>query len=298
MTIDSCALCPRLCRARRGPDHGAGYCRMGADAVVARAAPHFWEEPCLSGTRGSGTVFFSGCPLGCAFCQNSEISHGRRGERVSPERLALIFDRLAEQGVHNLNLVTPTHFVPAILEALELRKNRLPVIWNTGGYERVETLRSLAGHVDVYLPDLKFFDPMLSARYAHAPDYFACASAALLEMARQAGPPRFDSQGMMVRGLLVRHLVLPGHSADSLKILDWFAQNLKDRALLSLMSQYLPRGRAAEFPEINRRLTSLEYGRVVKRAQELGLTNGYVQDRAAATEEYIPPFNGEGVGES
>ena len=290
--MDGCILCPRLCGVDR--TERVGYCGSGSLPKVARAAKHHWEEPCISGTEGSGTVFFSGCTLGCVFCQNREISRGGTGREVTVEHLADIFKRLEGQGVHNLNLVTPTHFTPQILQALELAKPTVPVVMNCGGYERVETLRQWEGKVQVYLPDLKYFSPELSAKYSAAPDYFAVASKAIMEMHRQQ--PQLVWEGDLLKsGLIIRHLVLPGCMKDSLQILDFLDKHLpKDSFLLSLMSQYTPTENCKQFPEINRRVTTYEYRKVADRAAELGFS-GFAQDRRSAKEEYTPPFNLEGV---
>ena len=290
--MDGCILCPRLCGVDR--TERVGYCGSGSLPKVARAAKHHWEEPCISGTEGSGTVFFSGCTLGCVFCQNREISRGGTGREVTVEHLADIFKRLEGQGVHNLNLVTPTHFTPQILQALELAKPTVPVVMNCGGYERVETLRQWEGKVQVYLPDLKYFSPELSAKYSAAPDYFAVASKAIMEMHRQQ--PQLVWEGDLLKsGLIIRHLVLPGCMKDSLQILDFLDNHLpKDSFLLSLMSQYTPTENCKQFPEINRRVTTYEYRKVADRAAELGFS-GFAQDRRSAKEEYTPPFNLEGV---
>ena len=290
--MDGCILCPRQCGVDR--TERVGYCGSGSLPKVARAAKHHWEEPCISGTEGSGTVFFSGCTLGCVFCQNREISRGGTGREVTVEHLADIFKRLEGQGVHNLNLVTPTHFTPQILQALELAKPTVPVVMNCGGYERVETLRQWEGKVQVYLPDLKYFSTELSAKNSAAPDYFAVASKAIMEMHRQQ--PQLVWEGDLLKsGLIIRHLVLPGCMKDSLQILDFLDNHLpKDSFLLSLMSQYTPTENCKQFPEINRRVTTYEYRKVADRAAELGFS-GFAQDRRSAKEEYTPPFNLEGV---
>lgn len=290
--MDGCILCPRQCGVDRA--ERVGYCGSGSLPKVARAAKHHWEEPCISGTEGSGTVFFSGCTLGCVFCQNREISRGGTGREVTIEHLADIFKRLEGQGVHNLNLVTPTHFTPQILQALELAKPTVPIVMNCGGYERVETLLQWEGKVQVYLPDLKYFSTELSAKYSAAPDYFAVASKAILEMHRQQ--PKLVWEGdLLKQGLIIRHLVLPGCMKDSLQILDFLDKNLpKDGFLLSLMSQFTPTEACRTYPEINRRVTTYEYRKVADRAAELGFS-GFAQDRRSAKEEYTPPFNLEGV---
>ncbi len=293
----ACAVCPRACRAPRSPEGGRGFCRMGSLPVVARAALHHWEEPCISGTRGSGTVFFSGCALRCCFCQNEAISHGGQGEPVSIERLAAIFGELAQQGAHNLNLVTPTHFAPQIVAALEIAQPSMPVVYNTSGYESLDTLRLLDGHIDVYLPDLKYMDADLARRYSAAPDYPAVNQAALMAMCAQTGPAQYDADGLMTRGTMIRHLVLPGLTSQSLAALDWIAEHLPQGTLVSLMGQYTPCGAAKDDPIIGRHLTRREYDRVTDRLIALGLTEGYVQALTAAKTAYIPPFDGTGVRE-
>jgi len=287
-----CALCPRRCGAER--DVRPGFCGGGALVRAARAAPHSWEEPCISGTRGSGAAFFSGCALRCVFCQNREISAGNFGRELTVRQLADVFLRLEEQGVHNLNLVTPTHYTFQILEALELSKPTIPVVMNCGGYERAETLRLWEGHVDIYLPDLKYADPALSARYSGAPDYFEFASAAILEMHRQR--PILSWGGQLLKsGLIVRHLVLPGASRDSLSVLNWLHTALpKDAFLLSLMRQFTPTENCAAYPELNRRLTTFEYDRARRLASELGF-QGYIQAKSSAKSEYTPEFDLTGI---
>lgn len=286
-----CSLCPRRCAAERGPESGAGYCRLGTQAVVARAAPHLWEEPCISGTRGSGTVFFSGCPLGCAYCQNHDISHELRGRRVSDAALAAMIGDLEKTGVHNISFVTGTHFVPAILRALRIHRPRVPIVWNTGGYERLEVLRALEGTVDIYLPDLKHVSPRLGQLLCNAPDYFEAASAAILEMLRQTGTPVYDADGILRRGTIIRHLVLPGCTGDSIKVLNWIAENAPAGTPVSIMRQYTPIA-ACTIRGMDRRITDAEYGRVVDHALALGL-NALVQEKESAKECYIPDFNGE-----
>ena len=293
--IQACTLCPRACGADRR--NGRGLCGGGPRVKLARAALHFWEEPCISGDRGSGTVFFSGCPLHCCFCQNYPISAQNFGKEVPVERLAAIFLELQAQGAHNINLVTASHYAPWVLEALRLARPALglPVVYNSGGYERLETLRMLEGAVQVYLPDLKYRDAALSARYSAAPDYFGQASRAILEMYRQVGPLELGEDGTLRRGLVVRHLVLPKAWRDSVALLEWLADTLPlDSFYLSLMSQYTPCWHSGDFPELGRRVSTYEYNRVLERAQELGFS-GFLQERSSAKEEYTPPFHLEGV---
>ena len=294
--IESCRLCPRQCGVKRlpGRDEGPGFCKMGADALVARSALHFWEEPCISGTHGSGAIFFSGCSLQCVFCQNYELSHQGKGRRVSVGSLRRMMDTLVEQGAHNINLVNPTHFAAFLSETLTGYRPGVPVVYNSSGYESPEGLALMEGKVDVYLPDFKYFDDRWALRYSHAPDYFSWASRGLEQMVAQVGAPQMDGNGMLRRGVLVRHLVLPGHSDDSLRLLDWLEGHFAGRILLSVMFQYTPFGEAAQYPEINRRLATLEYQRVTRALEGMKL-EGYVQERASASEEYIPDFAFQGV---
>ena len=296
ISADSCALCPRMCGADRRTE--TGYCGCDSRVKVARAALHFWEEPCISGSRGSGTVFFSGCPLGCVYCQNHEISRSRKGKEISTERLAEIFLELQEVGAHNINLVTATPYVQEVRRALDRARPalRIPVVYNCGGYERVETVRALAGYVDVYLPDIKYMSAELAGRYSDAPDYFDVASAAVAEMVAQTDGLLFDDEGLMQRGVIVRHLVLPGAKNDSIEILRWMSEHLpKGKYQLSLMSQYTPPPGLEGFSEINRCVTSLEYDAVVREAVRLGLTDGYMQQRSSASAAFTPPFDMTGL---
>lgn len=287
-----CDACPRQCHALRD-DAGRGFCRMGAAPVLARAALHFDEEPVISGERGSGAVFFSGCALRCRYCQNYPISHEGFGETVSVGRLHEIYFELIEQGANNINLVNPTHFAEPILQSLD-GGVPVPVVWNTGGYERVETLRRLEGKVQVYLPDLKYIDRDSARRYSAAADYFDFASKAILEMLRQTGPVELDDDGMIQKGVIVRHLILPGRADESMRILDWIAENLPG-AWVSLMAQYLPFGDVAGVDELNRRLKQDEYDRVVDHLMALGLEDGFVQELSSSDEKYIPAFDLTGV---
>lgn len=288
-----CYLCPRRCGVDRSLETGA--CRMGETPVIARAALHFWEEPCISGERGSGAVFFSGCALRCAFCQNGKISHGGFGKEVSAGRLREIYKELIAAGAHNINLVNPTHFVPAVLSSLE-GGLPVPVVYNSGGYERVETLRMLEGRVQIWLPDLKYSDDALARRYSAAPGYFETAKAAVREMFSQSGPYRMDGDGLLQSGVVIRHLVLPGQLENSKRVIDWVADTFKPgEVLFSLMSQYLPLGRAADFPEIDRELTEREQEEIERYLFESGIEDGFVQERSAADRRYIPEFDLTGV---
>ena len=279
MEMTECRLCPRQCGVERSKR--TGYCGVSDRVKLARAALHFWEEPCISGERGSGTVFFSGCALKCVFCQNYQLSAGHFGKEVSIQRLAEIFLELQQQGAHNINLVTGGHYVPQIVQALELvRKDlKIPVVYNSSGYETVETLRQLKGYVDIYLPDLKYYSPERSARYSNAKDYFAVASQAVQEMFSQVGPVQFDEQGMLQKGVVVRHMVMPNGVEDTMDILTWIAEHLPlDDILVSVMSQYTPFYKSADYPEINRRLTQEEYDRVLDWMECMGIEQGFVQE--------------------
>lgn len=295
MRLEHCALCPRACGADRRA--GEGFCGGGVLPRVARAALHRWEEPCISGTRGSGTVFFSGCPLRCCYCQNYRISAENFGKEISVERLAEICLELQARGAHNLNFVNPTHWAPWIAEAVERARLALtiPIVCNSGGYESPETLELLGEIADIWLPDLKYADAGRAARYSAAPDYFPVATAAISEMFRRVGPVQFDGDGLLKRGLVIRHLVLPGGYRDSIAVLEWIAANLPpDDIRVSIMSQYTPFYRSGEYPELGRRVSTYEYRKVLERAQELGLM-GYMQEKSSAKEEYTPPFDLEGV---
>lgn len=296
LTINPCNLCPRECGIDR--NNQAGYCRSSCRIKVARAALHFWEEPCISGTRGSGTIFFSGCSLRCCYCQNYQISSEGRGKEISTERLAEIYLELQEKGAHNINLVTATPYLPQVIKALDLAGSglQIPVVYNCSGYEKAETIRELKGYIDIYLPDLKYHSNQLATKYSNVQDYFEKAAAAIKEMILQAGILQFDADGIMQKGVIIRHLVLPGGRKDSLAILQWIHDNLPaDQYWLSLMSQYTPAYKSLDHPEINRRLTTFEYQSVVKEALGLGLLNSYMQERSSAGKEYTPPFDLEGV---
>ena len=287
-----CSDCPRNCGALRA-ETGAGFCRMGANPVLARAALHFDEEPVISGTHGSGAVFFSGCALRCRFCQNFPISHGNFGREIPVERLREIYFELIDQGAHNINLVNPTHFATAILESLE-GGLPVPVVWNSGGYEKVDTLRRFEGKVQVYLPDLKYVDPESGRKYSAARDYFEFTGPALMEMLRQTGPVELDDDGIIRRGTVVRHLILPGRAEESMRALDWIAGNLPG-AWVSLMAQYLPFGDVEGLDQLDRRLTQEEYDAVVDHLLALGLEDGFVQELSSSDEKYIPSFDLTGV---
>lgn len=325
-----CRLCPRNCGALRGEGE-LGFCGQSDRLVIARAALHYWEEPCISGSSGSGTVFFSGCSLRCVFCQNASIAGGRVGKAISRDRLAEIFLELQEKGANNINLVTAGHFVPQLVRPLREAKRQgliIPIVYNSSCYEKVSALRQLEGLVDVYLPDFKYVSSRLSARYSRARDYFSVASRALAEMVRQTGEPRFyrkespsagnvssqddrkrdltaaeynrhcDEPGelLMRRGTLVRHLLLPGATEDSMRVLDYLYHTYGDRIFLSIMNQYTPMPGAASFPELGRRLTDQEYEKLVDYALFLGIENAFTQEGDVAEASFIPNFDaGEGI---
>ena len=298
MTIDlhNCRLCPRDCGVDRYK--GTGFCGAGDKARVALVSLHPWEEPCLTGEKGAGTVFFSYCNLRCCFCQNHEISHGGKGEEVTEVRLAEIFLEQQERGAATLDLVTPTHYVPQIISALGLARAkgfRLPVVYNSSAYEKVGTIEALKDMVDIYLPDLKYFSGESARAYSEAKDYPETAKAAIRAMFHQVGPLQFREDGSLESGVIVRHMVLPGHRHESMEILDWLWQEFGDEVQLSLMSQYTPMYRAGEHKNLSRRLTTFEYESVVAHAVELGITRCYTQERRAASEEYVPEFDGRGV---
>lgn len=295
--MKTCRLCPRNCGVNRIAGQ-KGYCGMTAQLKAARAALHMWEEPVLSGKEGSGTVFFSGCSLGCVYCQNYEIARGETGKTLSIERLAEIFLELQEKKANNINLVTAGHFLPQVIRALEIAKAtglHIPVVYNTGGYEKVETIRMLDGLADIYLPDMKYMSPEIAGRYSAAPDYFEVASAALAEMVRQVGEPCFDEREMMTRGVIVRHLQLPGCMDDSKAVLQYLYETYGDSIYISIMNQYTPLPHVERWPEINRRITEEEYDELVDYAIELGVENGFIQEGETASESFIPAFDIEGV---
>lgn len=287
-----CDICPRKCNIDRSK--AVGFCGMTNTVKLAKADVFMWEEPCISGTNGSGAVFFSGCNLRCCFCQNFQISNQNFGKEISTKRLAQIFKELAEKDVHNINLVSPSHFVNQIIEALKIYKPNIPIVYNSNGYESVETIKKLKNYVDIYLVDLKFCSSELSQRYCKANNYFEVTTSAIKEMISQK-PKVIVQNGIMKQGVIIRHLVMPNQTADSLKILQWIADNAKENCLVSLMCQYTPYFNAKNFPEINRKLKPIEYKIVLTRANELGLTNGYAQDMSSATEDFIPLWDLKGV---
>lgn len=297
--MSNCNLCPRQCGADR--ENGkSGICGVsGKNILVARAALHFWEEPCISGERGSGTVFFSGCPLRCVYCQNYQIAGTEVGMEIGEERLKEIFLELQEKGAHNINLVTPTHYTPEIIRAIRKAKEqglRLPIVYNCSGYEKVETLKMLKGIVNVYLTDFKYMEREAAVRYSKAPDYPEIARAALKEMMNQTGEAKFDENGIMQSGVIVRHLLLPGHVRNARAVVKYVYETYGDQLYLSLMNQYTPLPQVKkEFPELDRRVTEREYQRLISYALEIGVENAFIQDGNTAKESFIPMFDYEGI---
>lgn len=297
--FSDCTLCPRECHVNRNADE-IGYCGQTATLTAARAALHFWEEPCLSGANGSGAVFFSGCNLRCVYCQNHEIAQGLSGRKITVSRLSDIFLELQEKGAHNINLVTPTHFVPQIITALKTAKKQglsIPIVYNTSAYEKTDTLKMLDGLVDIYLPDLKYRDAALSERYSHAPDYFETAIRAIDEMVRQVGAPVFfdGENSLMKKGVIVRHLLLPGCEKDARRILYYLHEIYKNDIYISIMNQYTPLPHVENMPELTRKISSREYEKIVDYAISIGIENGFIQEGETASESFIPPFDCEGI---
>ena len=286
--MEACTLCPRRCGAERGPEEGRGFCRLPEEMRIARIAPHLWEEPPISGSRGTGAVFFSGCTLRCAYCQNAEISHRNAGRAFTPAQLADSLRRLTDLGMHTISLITATPYVPQILKALDIYRPPVPLVWNTSGYETVETLRLLDGVIDVYLPDLKHRSEAMGRLCAGAPDYFAAASGAIREMVRQTGAPVYGGDGIIRRGTIIRHLILPGLTSESCALLDWVAEELPEGVPVSLMRQYVPCNQV-KIPGLTRRITGREYRRVRDHMLALGLP-GWLQEPDSASEDFIPAF--------
>jgi putative pyruvate formate lyase activating enzyme len=290
--LKECRLCPRNCRIDRSSNN-KGYCGESDTIRVARASLHMWEEPCISGENGSGTVFFSGCNLKCVFCQNRSIALGDKGRKLNKAQLAELFCVLQEKGASNINLVTPTHYVPMIAEAIaesRAKGMKLPIVYNTGSYEKMETLKLLDGLVDIYLPDMKYLDSALSGRYSNAPDYFENASHAIAEMVRQTGKPVFENQ-LMKKGTIVRHMILPGCTKDSKNIIKYLYETYGDDVYISIMNQYTPPADMQNYDEIKRKVTKREYEKVIDYAIDLGVTNAFIQEGDTASESFIPDFN-------
>lgn len=295
--FESCSICPRECKARRKAGN-VGFCGMTDEIRIARAALHMWEEPCISGTAGSGAVFFSGCNLRCVFCQNYDISRAKAGLEVSSGRLVEIFLELQEKGANNINLVTPTHYahkLPAVIEQARRRGLVIPTVYNCGGYEKPETVEMLKDYIDVWMPDFKYLSSELSLKYSGAADYFERACVALKKMVENIGAPVYDSKGLMKRGVLVRHLVLPGQTADSKRILRYLHDNFGSDIVISIMNQFTPLDHLEDFPELNRKVSNEEYARVVDFADRIGIEQCYIQEGGTVSESFIPAFDGTGV---
>ncbi len=290
-----CSICPRNCKVNR--DVNFGFCKCSNKVKVSKVMLHYYEEPPISGEEkngikphGSGAIFFSGCNLGCIYCQNTEISHGAIGKEISIETLADIFKQLEDAGAYNINLVTPSHFTPQIIEAFKIYKPKIPVVWNTSSYEKPETIKLLAGYVDIFLADMKYFESDLAGKLSFAKDYPKTAKNAILEMRKLQPIDKFDENGIMQSGLIVRHLVLPNCTHDSIKVFDWINENLGNKTLVSLMAQYVPMGEAKSNPLINRKIKPLEYKIVLRHLQKLGFENAFIQDQDSASDVYTPDF--------
>ena len=295
--MKECCLCPRNCGINRFEGQ-KGFCGVDSEVMVARAALHMWEEPCISGKEGSGAVFFSGCSLGCSFCQNRTISRGQSGKKITVERLGELFLELQEQHANNINLVTAGHYLPQVAVALVTAKDQglqIPVVYNSSGYEKADSLKMLDGLVDIYLPDFKYMDHELAKKYSHAENYPEIAKEALSEMVRQVGEAEFDSRGMMKKGVIVRQLLLPGHVKDAKNVLKYLYETYGDRIYISMMNQYTPMPVMKDDPQLSRKVTDREYERLIDYAISLGLKNGFMQEGETAKESFIPEFDGEGV---
>ena len=295
-TIDKlfkCEICPRRCKVNR-LNGEKGFCRCDDKIKIALVSTHHYEEPCISGKEGSGTIFFSNCNLGCIYCQNYEISQEDKGKEVSIERLSEIMIEQQERGVNNINLVTGTMYIYQIIEAIKMAKKRglkIPIVYNTSGFENVETIKDLKGIVDIYLPDFKYYNNELALKYSNCPNYFDVASKAIKEMATQVGENTFNEKGIMTKGVIIRHLILPNHTQNSKNILKWIKENLPEWTLVSVMAQYFPTNKAKEYEEINRKINNKEYSQIENYMYTLGLANGYMQELGEHEEEYVPDFN-------
>jgi len=297
MELKNCMLCPRNCSVDRTANK-IGFCKSSSKITVARVSLHYWEEPCISGKNGSGTVFFSGCNLKCVFCQNNAISHKGIGMDITNERLSEIFLEQQSKGAHNINLVTPTHFVPQIIEAIKIARNNglmLPIVYNSSGYENIETIKALEGYIDIYLPDLKYFTDTYSIKYSNAPNYFNIASKAIEEMYKQVGRAIFDAAGMMKKGVIIRHLMLPGLLFDSKKIIDYIYTTFGDNVYISLMNQYTPVNNLERYPEINKPLNPKHYESLIDYCLSLDIKNAFIQEDGTVSESFIPEFDLRGV---
>lgn len=295
MDYKNCMLCPRKCGVDRSK--AKGFCGMPDKLFAAKAYLHLWEEPCISGETGSGTVFFTGCNLRCVYCQNRKIAEGREGFEITSKRLGEIFLELQDKGANNINLVTPTHYVPHIISALDKVKDKLkiPVVYNCGGYESTDTLKKLDGYIDIYLPDFKYCDSRLAKRYSNAEDYPEIVKSALNEMVRQTGSCQFDKNGIMQKGVIVRHLVLPGFLQNSKEVIEYLYKKYGNDIFMSIMNQYTPLEYVKDYPEINRKVTEKEYDEIIDFAAGIGVENAFVQEGGTVSESFIPIFDGEGI---
>ncbi|MEG0772458.1 radical SAM protein [Clostridium sp.] len=295
--LNNCNLCPRDCNADR-TTNTFGFCKSSSILKVAKAYPHMWEEPCISGEKGSGTVFFSNCNLSCVFCQNHEISHAAVGKEISTQRLSAIFLELEKKGCHNINLVNPTHYVSKIIEGINLAREKglkVPIAYNTNGYEKIKTIKELEGYIQIYIPDLKYFEDKYAIKYSKAPNYFNIASKAIAEMVGQVGKPVFNEQGMMQSGVIIRHLMLPGLLFDSKKVVDYIYKAFGDDVYLSLMNQYTPMYDAKDYPEINKFLNPKHYDSLIDHCLEIGYKNAFIQESGTSSQIFVPHFNLEGI---
>lgn len=295
--LENCRLCPRNCNVNRLKNE-VGFCKSNVNLNIARVSLHDWEEPCISGSRGSGTVFFSNCNLNCVFCQNHEISQQGIGKEVSIERLSTIFMEQQERGAHNINLVTPTHFVPQIIEAIKLSKAiglKIPIVYNSNGYENIDTIKALNGYIDVYLPDLKYMSDKYAKRYSKVSNYFEFASKAIDEMFKQAPKLIFNKDGLLTSGVIIRHLMLPGLLFDSKKLIDYIYNKYGDNIYISIMNQYTPMFNSKEYPEINKPLNPKHYDSLINHCIDIGIKNAFIQEDGTVKESFVPHFDLRGV---
>lgn len=295
--LNKCELCPRKCKVNRNINE-IGFCGMTSELYIARAALHFWEEPIISGEKGSGTIFFSGCNLKCVFCQNYQISTNNFGKKISIERLSEIFLELQEQGANNINLVTPTHFVPQIIDALKIAREKglnLPIVYNSSGYETVDTLELLKGYIDIYLPDFKYFDDKYAIKYSKCPNYFEFCTKAINAMIKQVGKPKFNKDGILTKGVIVRHMMLPGLLNDSKKIIHYLVDKYNDDIFISIMNQYTPTNNLSKYSEINKTVSENDYEQLINYAIDIGIKNGFMQEGETQKTSFIPEFDTTGV---
>ncbi|WP_035149923.1 radical SAM protein [Clostridium tetanomorphum] len=295
--LSKCELCPRNCRVNR-LNNELGFCKSGKNILIALASLHHWEEPCISGTNGSGTIFFSNCNLNCVFCQNHQISQESVGKEISIEKLSQIFLTQQNKGAHNINLVTPSHYVPQIIDALKIAKKtglKIPIVYNTNSYENLSTIKALNGYIDVYLPDLKYYNNTYSEKYSGVKNYFQYASKAIEEMVKQVGSPNFNKDGIMTKGVIIRHMMLPGLLFDSKKIIDYIYTTFKDSVYISIMNQYTPLNKSINYPEINKPVNPKHYDTFIDYCLSLGIKNAFIQEEGTVKESFIPKFDLKGI---